>query len=472
MTNTVTQHSFISSENNYSYGICFLMALMQGLRKLFFNGQMESPTFYSVVVLFSMVFMRASQVLCSFVSRLCMAISLKYNYSLAFVSKGCSCVLRRLIIRLCSSKVLMHDSASFNGRVKCLISPSSIGENSLKGILVHLIFSERFLKRGLYLAVFIVFLLVNSRVATAQVNVVSESLFNRQLAHKLDSLQKVRQQKIADSLTWRFVAKERKEYHNQFVDNLLHKYVVKDYIKTFLFCFSPHSKKTNIEEGRVRKINDSWVIFVIIALAFLNTFVNLVFHKTTRLLSNGFFNDRVFFNQICYEDLIFQSAAFFLQYILSCFSMGFLTYLAVVHLSFDVIIGLQGAQLFMLLSFLILILFTLKVWILKICGFIFQNTKKILRIYISTLYLLLINLSWFSLFWVFIFILSPNNVHSYLVILGTILMLIAVVYQFSRIGIKILSESTVNTLPKVYLIVYFCALELCPWLLLIMKFWK
>jgi hypothetical protein len=124
--------------------------------------------------------------------------------------------------------------------------------------------------------------------------------------------------------------------------------------------------------------------------------------------------------------------------------------------------ALDGFELFLFLSVLVMGMFALKILVLRVLGFLF-DVKRLVREYVSVLYLSYFNAAILFLPIVIAFSLTSSRfaeVYSYI---GIVLVLGIFIVQFIRAGTNILSN---YKFPKVYLIIYLCALEFCPLIIL------
>jgi hypothetical protein len=122
----------------------------------------------------------------------------------------------------------------------------------------------------------------------------------------------------------------------------------------------------------------------------------------------------------------------------------------------------EGFELFIYLSAVVVGLFTTKIIVLRILGFLF-DAKRLVREYVSVLYLSYFNAAILSLPVVIAFSLTSYRfaiIYSYI---GIAMLVLIFLFQFLRAGANILSN---YKFPKVYLIIYLCALEFCPLIIL------
>lgn len=277
-----------------------------------------------------------------------------------------------------------------------------------------------------------------------------------------DSISFARNQFVNDSLkhlgdsiakVWIGVADPNRV--NQFTDSLVELYTVKSF--NFIKWAESFKKKLNqYNEGRLQPHGERWIAIMTFSLIFFLGLIKYIFPKEFSLLIEAFYNNRIL-GQLNKEDNILGSWPFIFILFLFGLTVGLFLYLSGIRNSHN------GFQWFLVLSILIICLFVIKILVLLLMGFFFQ-IEKLVKEYLSILYLSYFNTSIILLPLVGALCLAPSRFSSfYIYVTATILGLIFL-FQFIRVGTNIL---TTYRFPKVYLILYLCALEICPLLILI-----
>jgi len=203
-----------------------------------------------------------------------------------------------------------------------------------------------------------------------------------------------------------------------------------------------------------------WVPAVVALLLVLFAVLKISFNKQLQTIVQSFFSNRVL-NNLNKEDNLFTSWPFLLLFVQFGFTIGMFFYLVsgFYHISFP---G-TGFQFYLSISILIVVLYILKIVLLRILGHLF-NIQKPVNEYVTILYLSYFNLSLIFIPLVVAFALSPLKYGPYYIAISFILLGVIFAFQFIRAGVNILSH---HRFSKVYLFLYFCALEICPILILI-----
>jgi hypothetical protein len=214
------------------------------------------------------------------------------------------------------------------------------------------------------------------------------------------------------------------------------------------------------QQGELLPKGDIWVLAFIAFLLVLFAVLKQIFSKQLNTIVLSFFSNRVLGN-LNKEDNLFTSWPFLVLFVQFGFTIGMFFYLVAQYQQFS--IAKNGFQFFLTASALIIVLYALKIVLLRLLGFIF-NIQKPVSEYISILYLSYFNTALLFIPLVIAFALSPLKYGSFYIAIAIILLIIIFVFQFIRASINILSNYRFS---KVYLFLYFCTLEICPILILI-----
>jgi len=223
--------------------------------------------------------------------------------------------------------------------------------------------------------------------------------------------------------------------------------------------------------GKYKKVNkyrigsplpkgDTWVLVFICLLLAVFAILRIAFAKQLQNIIQSFYSNRGL-NNLNKEDNLFSSWPFLFLFIQFGFTIGMFFYLVAQYYQLAYIH--QGFRFFVSVSVLIVVLYAAKILLLRLLGHLF-NIQKAVHEYISILYLSYFNISLIFIPLVVAFALSPLKYGIYYIVISFILLGITFTFQFIRAGVNILSHYRFS---KFYLIMYFCALEICPILILI-----
>ncbi len=212
--------------------------------------------------------------------------------------------------------------------------------------------------------------------------------------------------------------------------------------------------------GRPVPKGEIWVLSFILVLLLIFGVLRISFHKQLGDIIHAFYSNRVL-NNLYKEDNLFTSWPFVFLFIQFGFTLGMFLYL--ISQYYQISYGAGGLQFFLTISVMIVILYALKILILRGIGHLF-NIPKPVHEYITVLYLSYFNISLIFIPLVIAFALAPLRYGMYFIAIALVLVSVIFVFQFVRSGYIILSN---NRFSKVYLFLYFCALEICPILIVI-----
>jgi hypothetical protein len=270
-----------------------------------------------------------------------------------------------------------------------------------------------------------------------------------------DSAQ-AREEFVADSISKVYITPADPQRHNQLIDTLFKKYLYKGY--GFLDIKS--ISKSTLREGRARQTRDQWIIVIIVGLLLYTAILNRIMSKDFESVWQSFYSKRIM-SQVSREEGMINSWTFLGLFLLFGLTFGLFLYQLAAY--YHVFYSISGFQLFISLSFIILVLFAVKFLILKFIGFVF-NINKLVSEYLSVLYLTYFNIAFVFLPVAVCFSLLTDQLIPYILGIALILIVIIFVWQYLRSSVNIISSILFH---KFYLFVYLCALEICPILILI-----
>ena len=264
---------------------------------------------------------------------------------------------------------------------------------------------------------------------------------------------------IGDSLSMLWIKIPDPGRENRFRDSLFKANLVTNL--DFLEWESRFKKaEQQYDAGKLRKKGELWVIgFVLVSLILFAILRHMFFNELSAII-HAFFSNRVL-SQINKEEKFFNSWPFVFLYLLFGFTIGMFLYQCGKY--FQLSYSYSGFQWFLRLSMIVIGVFTLKVILLRFLGFLFDSVK-LAKEYISILFLSYFNAALLFLPIVIAFSLTPTRFAPYYIYLSFLLIFFIVFFQFTRAISNILSS---YKFPKLYLILYLCALEICPILVLI-----
>jgi len=281
--------------------------------------------------------------------------------------------------------------------------------------------------------------------------------------YRLDSAQLAQQKIVTDSIlahTW--VLPDSALNKHALLDS-----VQKEYLFPALDLYAWHKKYQHLKKkvnpfqlGQPLQKGNAWLLGFIFIMLLVFAILKNAFAKQLSTIVEAFFSNRIL-NNINKEDNLFSSWPFLLLFIQFGFILGMFFFLVAQY--YHLYQVQQGFKFFFSISIVIIVLYALKLILLRFLGFLF-NIQKPIGEYISVLYLSYFNASLLFIPLVVAFALSPLKYGLIYIVLAFLLLAVIFAFQLLRAGVTILSN---NKFSKVHLILYFCALEICPILILI-----
>jgi hypothetical protein len=272
----------------------------------------------------------------------------------------------------------------------------------------------------------------------------------------VDSAALARKAFVADSLTYYFIKPDPKRA-NPYFEQLMSDFIVTD---PYLLNLPKSIKIVSNNYGLGLFLKKSPQIFIYIFLTILTFFgiVRVVFDKELKDIFKAFYNNR-FLAQISKDDSSLVSWQFLFLFIILALSTGL--FISIYLYKFNGNQSVTHIDSFLILTLIAFGFYALKIFVLKFIGFVFL-IQKLTKDYINIIYLTYFNSLFLLIPITLCLILLDINQKNY--IIDTLLVLFSVVFgiQFIRIAINILLN---YKLSKFYLILYLCALEICPLIL-------
>lgn len=276
-----------------------------------------------------------------------------------------------------------------------------------------------------------------------------------------DSIKKVQLARIGDSLQWVYTAYKHISRRNKWYTYLIKKHTTEYNYITLNNAPSTTNPINNGRAGTPRVTYQPWVLILFLVFLTIFVIINTFFTSLTQSIFASFVRSGLDGNlqKSNTESSILRSWIFVVMNILAIFIIGFAcyggyNYLLEQHQTFNIVILLN-------ISLIIGILFVCKIIFMHLLGAIFQIKKNIKK-YTTSLYMLLINTSWIALFMFGICLLSPKTLLPYTYPVFGILFCAIFLYKTLSIVANTVLELSKGVFSIFYIILYLCALEICP----------
>ena len=278
----------------------------------------------------------------------------------------------------------------------------------------------------------------------------------------LDSIQNYTDTIQANSVSFNYVFLDTtQKVKNNFIQDSLLSIVEIEYTDlNAWFAKMDKLKKTRPLSPLVEKWNrPTWVIVALCLILLSLGLVRMFFYPTFSNIIHGYYNERVL-AQISKEDNVLTSWPYIFLYIIFSFSLGLFV---VVYISAKEDLLFLTVNNFSKLSLLIGGMFVAKLLLIRIISIIFE-ANRIARDYITVLYIVYFNSMLFLIPLLILAIFLPFVYLDYLAVIMVVGAIFIFSYRMFRTALSLLGNLKFSIF---YLILYLCALEIAPILILV-----
>lgn len=210
----------------------------------------------------------------------------------------------------------------------------------------------------------------------------------------------------------------------------------------------------------LEKLNrPSWLIIALMLILIGLGLVRIFFYPTFLNIIQSYYNERVLM-QISKEDSVLTSWPYILLFLIFSFSMGLFVSIYFSSVESAAFLTVNN---FLKLSLVIGGLFIAKLIFIRIIAVIFQ-AEKVARSYITVLYIVYFNSMMFLIPLLILALFLPFEYLDYLMIIMIVGALFLFTYRMIRTALNLLGSLKFSIF---YLILYLCALEIAPILILV-----
>ncbi|POY35053.1 hypothetical protein C3K47_16750 [Solitalea longa] len=207
-----------------------------------------------------------------------------------------------------------------------------------------------------------------------------------------------------------------------------------------------------------RKFKDPQNIYILFALFLLFVVISYFFNRDISMMAQGFINNRIL-NQLVRDNNLLNSESFIFISLLIGFTFG---YLLKVVFHIDELLGVVGIGVYFIVSLMVIVFFLLKTILLRLAGALF-SIKHMVNNYISIIYISFGACTLVLIPLLILYALGPAQFGNHLFMVFSAILILSLAYQYIRGAIFISSNFQFS---KFYFIVYLCAFEICPLVIL------
>lgn len=211
--------------------------------------------------------------------------------------------------------------------------------------------------------------------------------------------------------------------------------------------------------GTIKSERPVWVLAVVFLLFLAIALVRLAFPADFTVIVQAYYDERTL-QQVSKEDNMLTSWPYIFLYLIFSLALGL--FIVLTESAFEHIEVLSMEN-YIRTSFFVALLFIVKILLIRFISFVFE-IERLVREYVAVLYLVYFNSMLFLMPFLLTVTLVPTRYFNILLILFSILVSILFIYRFLRTAFRLFGNLKFSVF---YLILYLCALEVAPILVLV-----
>jgi len=212
-------------------------------------------------------------------------------------------------------------------------------------------------------------------------------------------------------------------------------------------------------QGETKTERPIWVLLVVFLLFFAVAIVRLAFPADFSMIVQAYYDERTL-QQVSKEDNMLTSWPYIFLYLIFSLALGL--FIVLMESSF-VRLDILSWENYVRTAFFVALLFIVKILLIRFISFVFEIDRSV-REYVTILYLVYFNSMLFLMPFLLVAIFVPIAYFKILLILFTVSVSILFIYRFLRTAFRLFGNLKFSIF---YLILYLCALEVAPILILV-----
>lgn len=214
-----------------------------------------------------------------------------------------------------------------------------------------------------------------------------------------------------------------------------------------------------VSQGQAKILRPMWVLYVVFFLFLAVAVIRLLFPGELEMILHAYLNERAL-QQVSKEDNMLTSWPYVLLYLVFSLSLGL--FIVAVNAGLQSQLHISVEQ-YLKTSLIVAALFISKILFIRFISFVFE-LNRLMREYVAVLYLVYFNSMFFLLPFLLAVVFVPTHYFKIILILFSVLASMLFVYRFLRTAIRLFGNHRFSLF---YLILYLCALEVAPILILV-----
>lgn len=212
-------------------------------------------------------------------------------------------------------------------------------------------------------------------------------------------------------------------------------------------------------DAKYKNTRPAWIIVVLMLLFFGIGLIRFVFRSAFQNIIQAYYNEQVT-QDISKEDSLVTSWPYIFLYLLFSLSLGLFLLIYISAFGNSNLLTLEN---FFSLSAFVAVLFVVKILLIRLIAAIFE-LQRVAREYIAVLYLMYFNSMLILMPFLLIVTFAPVEYFKFLLTLFAVLAAVLFIYKFVVTAFRLLGQLKFSIF---YLILYLCALEIAPIMILV-----
>lgn len=260
-----------------------------------------------------------------------------------------------------------------------------------------------------------------------------------------------------DSFNYVFPSPDRdNKLLGHFLDKIQHNSV--DPIKV-INSLQESNGEEQLFQGKLKHARPAWVLVFVFFLFVAIGIVRLLFPADFAMIVMAFYNERTL-QQVSKEDNMLTSWPYIFLYLIFSLALGL--FILLIESSFSHLEVLNGEN-YLRTTLLVAVLFVVKILLIRFISLVFQ-LERLVREYVAVLYLVYFNSMLVLMPLLLVVTFAPASYFKFVLILFSVIASILFIYRFLRTAFRLFGNLRFSVF---YLILYLCALEVAPILILV-----
>lgn len=253
--------------------------------------------------------------------------------------------------------------------------------------------------------------------------------------------------------------KRPNKFLDQFFADIQRRSVNMEAMLSYMKSLKDDSNTTPDIQGEKKNQRPEWILLMVFLLFLAIALVRIAFPRDFAIIVQAYYDERTL-QQVSKEDNMLTSWPYVFLYLIFSLALGL--FIVLIDSSF-VRYDILSWENYLRTAFWVGLLFIVKILLIRFISFVFE-INRLAREYVTVLYLVYFNSMLFLMPFLLTLTFMPTSYFNILLILFSVLVSILFIYRFLRTAFRLAGNLKFSIF---YLILYLCALEVAPILILV-----